>query len=135
MAELCDWLNRWCVRLTQMQGVNHLQVIHQHKVFIDNQRGWEMQTLAKSCWPSFPLNQANVEDFVMSVRAWLGLPLAQFKQTYFGGQWNFANKGATFMLELGPFKDTPSKVDWFTARVHIAHGEIEWCGELQLDCS
>ena len=103
-------------------------------MFVDNSTGWEDQAVAELTVPRFPFSPDALHHFIREARGWLDTPIHQLGTTFFSGEWRFG-AGSSYALNMafGPFRDTPSKTDWFTVRIYLTAGNLHWNENLHID--
>ena len=139
MAELPDWRKRTVLSIQNRRppaevAVADLRVCFQSPVFVDNQTGWRDQTNAEILVPNFRFDPAAIHDFTGATRQWLNLPIDQLGTKFFSGEWRFGTgRIHELSLSFGPFRDTPSKTDWFTVKIYVTAEDLHWTDNMHVD--
>jgi len=103
-------------------------------VFVDNSIGWKDQAIAEISVPGFRLDSTATHHFTCEAQEWLDRPIDQLGTKFFSGEWRFgAGRIHALNLSFGPFRDTPSKTDWFTVRIYLTAANLHWNDNLHID--
>lgn len=139
MAELHDWLNRTVLYIENRRPLDKgatadLRVCFQSHVFVDNSTGWKDEVIAEIVVPRFQVDSDAIHRFVCEALAWLDTPIDQLGTRFFSGEWRFgAGPSQELSLSFGPFRDTPSKTDWFMVEIYLSAANLHWNDNLHVD--